>query len=329
MHADAFQRPPGARQEEGLGRAIAWAVVVHLAMVAILLLSPLINWDPDRISVAGAPSMEAVLDVSSADQQAVERALAVEPEPLPEPVVQPLPEPVEEEVVPPPPQPLPEPVPEDAPVERQPTPQERVPEPEPINQEEVRRDAENERARVQREQEEKRRQEQIDLTERKRQEEAEQKRRLAQQQLEKIRAEREKLEREQRLSQQRLQQIADREARQASQQSQQSAAAPPPPGNQGVDSGLAARYAAALQEAILRNWTRPDTVPIGQRCRIVIRQIPGGEVVEARVDPSCPYDELGRRSVEAAVLKAQPLPYVGFESVFQRTITLNFQAQDR
>ena len=311
-----------------MGRAIAWAVLVHVLVLAILLLSPLINWDPDRLSVAGAPSMEAVLDVSSADQRAVERALAVEPEPLPEPVVQPLPEPVEEEVVPPPPQPLPEPVPEEAPVERQPTPQERVPDPAPVNQEEVRSDAEAERARVQREQEEKRRQEQIDLTERKRQEEAEQKRRLAQQQLEKIRAEREKLEREQRLAQQRLQQIADRQSRQAA-PAPQAGSAPPPPGNQGTDTGLAARYAAALQEAILRNWTRPDTVPIGQRCRIVIRQIPGGEVVEAKVDPSCPYDELGRRSVEAAVLKAQPLPYVGFESVFQRTITLNFQAQDR
>ena len=328
MHADAFQRPHGAQPEEGMGRAIAWAVLVHVLVLAILLLSPLISWDPDRLSVAGARSMEAVLDVSSADQRAVERALAVEPEPLPEPVVQPLPEPVEEEVVPPPPQPLPEPVPEEAPVERQPTPQERVPDPAPVNQEEVRRDAEAERARVQREQEEKRRQEQIDLTERKRQEEAEQKRRLAQQQLEKIRAEREKLEREQRLAQQRLQQIADRQSRQAA-PAPQTGSAPPPPGNQGTDTGLAARYAAALQEAILRNWTRPDTVPIGQRCRIVIRQIPGGEVVEAKVDPSCPYDELGRRSVEAAVLKAQPLPYVGFESVFQRTITLNFQAQDR
>jgi colicin import membrane protein len=70
-------------------------------------------------------------------------------------------------------------------------------------------------------------------------------------------------------------------------------------------------------------------VPIGQRCRIVIRQIPGGQVVDAQVDPSCPYDELGRRSVEAAVLKAQPLPYAGFERVFERTLTLNFQAQDR
>ncbi len=325
MHAEAFQRP-AAPQDEGLGRALAWAVGVHLLVVAILLLSPLLSWDPDRISVAGAPSMEAVLDVSSADQRAVERALAIEPEPLPEPIVQPLPEPAVEDVAPPP-QPIPEPVPQEAPVEQQPTPQERVPEPAPVDQEEVRRDAEAERARVEREQEEKRRQEQIDLTERKKQEEAEQKRRLQQQQLEKIRAEREKLEREQRLAQERLQQIADREARQASQQA--AATAPPPPGNQGVDTGLAARYAAALQEAILRNWTRPETVPIGQRCRIVIRQIPGGEVVSAEVDPSCPYDELGRRSVEAAVLKAQPLPYAGFESVFQRTLILNFTAQDR
>lgn len=324
MHADAFPRPaPG--QDEGLGRAIAWAVVLHLVVVAILLLSPLLSWDPDRISVAGAPSMDAVLDVSDADRRAVTQALQAEPVPLPEPEPLPLPEPVLEDVLPPP-QPLPEPVPEDAPVERSPAPQERVPDPAPVDQDEVRRDAEAERARVEREQEQQRRQEQIDLTERKRQQEAEEKRRLARQQLEQIRAEREKLEREQRLAQQRLQQISNLEERQTQ---PAPSAGSPPPGNQGVDTGLAARYAAALQEAILRNWTRPETVPIGQRCRIVIRQIPGGEVVSAEVDPSCPYDELGRRSVEAAVLKAQPLPYVGFESVFQRTLTLNFQAQDR
>src|SRR5690606_6570839 len=167
MHAEAFQRP-AAPQDEGLGRALAWAVGVHVLVVAILLLSPLLSWDPDRISVAGAPSMEAVLEVSSADQVAVERALEIEPEPLPAPVL-PIPEPMEEDVAPPP-QPLPEPVPEDAPVQPQPTPQKRVPEPAPVDQEEVRRDAEAERARVDREQEEKRRQEQIDLTERQRQE---------------------------------------------------------------------------------------------------------------------------------------------------------------
>jgi hypothetical protein len=38
--------------------------------------------------------------------------------------------------------------------------------------------------------------------------------------------------------------------------------------------------------------------------------------------PELPYDEAGKRSIEAAVLNAQPLPYRGFESVFART--LNF-----
>jgi colicin import membrane protein len=33
--------------------------------------------------------------------------------------------------------------------------------------------------------------------------------------------------------------------------------------------------------------------------------------------------------VEAAVLKAQPLPYAGFETVFNRTLLLNFEAQDQ
>ena len=50
--------------------------------------------------------------------------------------------------------------------------------------------------------------------------------------------------------------------------------------------------------------------------------MPGGEVIDVEVAAVCPYDELGRRSVEAAVLKAQPLPYAGFESVFIRELTL-------
>ena len=40
-------------------------------------------------------------------------------------------------------------------------------------------------------------------------------------------------------------------------------------------------------------------------------------------------DDAGRRSVEAAILRAQPLPYRGFESVFQRTLNFNFEARDR
>src|SRR5690606_41640294 len=108
MHAEAFQRP-GPGRDEGLGRAVAWAVALHLGLLAVLLLSPLLTWDPDRISVAGAPSIDAVLEVSDADRQAAVEALRAEPVPLPEPEPPPpLPEPVLEDVAPPP-QPLPEP----------------------------------------------------------------------------------------------------------------------------------------------------------------------------------------------------------------------------
>ena len=62
---------------------------------------------------------------------------------------------------------------------------------------------------------------------------------------------------------------------------------------------------------------------------IFITQLPGGKVIKVDIAPSCPYDALGERSVEAAVLKAQPLPYAGFESVFRRELKLNFQAEDQ
>src|SRR3546814_17929377 len=111
-------------------------------------------------------------------------------------------------------------------------------------------------------------------------------------------------------------QFADRRAKQASEDA--AASAPPPPGNEGVDTGLRARYAAAIQAAVLSNWTRPENVPLGQVCVIRITQLPGGAVMSANVDPSCPSDELGRRSVEQALPKANPLPSAGSEPVVPR-----------
>lgn len=90
---------------------------------------------------------------------------------------------------------------------------------------------------------------------------------------------------------------------------------------------LAARYRAALDDAIKKNWSRPAWMPANMRCKLTINQTPGGAVTEVHVDPSCPYDELDRRSLEAAVLQAQPLPYAGFEPVFQQVLILDFEAQ--
>ncbi|QDQ74857.1 TonB C-terminal domain-containing protein [Pseudoluteimonas lycopersici] len=236
-----------------------------------------------------------------------------------------------EAVKPPPPPPtpeeksLPEPLPEETPPPPQPRAQEQLPEPDAVDQEEVRRDAVSPDTRL-REQEAKQRQQQVDLDEQERQkQEQQQKQREILARLEQVKAQRALAKRAADQAAARLQQLADWKAQQAS---DAAASASPPPGNPDADNGLKARYAAALTQAIRSNWTRPDNVPLSARCVINITQLPGGKVIDVQVSPSCPYDALGKRSVEAAVLKAQPLPYAGFESVFKRQLELHFQAED-
>jgi colicin import membrane protein len=97
-------------------------------------------------------------------------------------------------------------------------------------------------------------------------------------------------------------------------------------GTGAADSSLRDRYAAAIQNAVTPNWLRPDNMP-NVPCKVHIVQLPGGEVMSATVDPSCPYDDAGRRSIENAVLRTKTLPYKGFEKVFSRDITLTFMPQ--
>lgn len=97
-------------------------------------------------------------------------------------------------------------------------------------------------------------------------------------------------------------------------------------GNNGPDTGLLGQYLAAVQNAVTQNWLRPDNMP-NVPCVVHIVQSPGGNVMSAKVDPSCPYDEVGKRSIENAVLRANPLPYQGFETVFQRNLNFTFRPQ--
>jgi colicin import membrane protein len=92
------------------------------------------------------------------------------------------------------------------------------------------------------------------------------------------------------------------------------------------NSTLLSQYLAAIQNAVTQNWLRPDNMP-NQPCVVHIVQLPGGQVLSAKASPSCPYDAAGKKSVEDAVLRAQPLPYQGFESVFQREIDFTFTPQ--
>lgn len=284
--------------------AIVQAVLLHALLFALMFAG--LQWSRSSVplSAEGEPveaDLVTMSDLSASMQRALKRPVKEEtPAPTPKPEPKPLPEPLPEEV--PAPKELPPPVPEPAPVE----------------QERVQRNAEAPPVKkVTKEQEEKRKQPpQVELNAKNKQSALE---RQKQQQLEEIRKLREQASKDRSMAEQRAQQQVD--ARGTKQT--------PSPGNRGTDPSLSAKYAAALQQAILRQWTRPETVPLGQRCRISIRQIPGGEVTDVDISPTCPFDALGRRSVEAAVLKASPLPYAGFENVFNRNLELNFVAEDR
>jgi colicin import membrane protein len=97
-------------------------------------------------------------------------------------------------------------------------------------------------------------------------------------------------------------------------------------GNNAQNSSLRDQYLAAIQNAVTQNWMRPDNMP-NAPCVVHIVQSPGGMVMSAKASPNCPYDDAGKRSVENAVLRSQPLPYKGFETVFQREIDFTFIPQ--
>ena len=188
-----------------------------------------------------------------------------------------------------------------------------MPVPEPVEQEKVQRDADSpEVAKLKVEQEEQRKQpQQAEMDAQKRK------------QLADIRDQLAKARREADMAEMRARQLAD--ARNAATDASASAR---PRGDPRSRSSNQAAYIVALQDAILRQWTRPESIGLDEVCQVLIRQIPGGEVVSVEITPSCPYDALGRRSVEAAILKASPLPYAGFEDEFIRDPVLKFRARD-
>ncbi len=313
--------------------AISLALLFHITLFLVMWLG--LRWtEASRpLSVAGAP-VEAELVISAADSKRAQATIAAAPKPTPTPKP-PEPQQSQQPEAAPPPQPKPEPSPQTAQTPPQQELQEQVPNPDTQNQERAALLAiQQEQERLQKEQQERVRQEQIELeAQKEKQREAEQRQRLAAQQQEKLqqlaklRQQRQEAEKQTRMEQQRLEQLRDRAIAAASPQATPSNQPPTPAaGNYGTDDSLQAQYVFAIQQAVERNWIRPETVPADTPCKLQITQIPGGEVISADVVAPCPFDEIGKRSLEAAVLRAQPLPYSGFESVFSRQLIFTFRA---
>ena len=94
-----------------------------------------------------------------------------------------------------------------------------------------------------------------------------------------------------------------------------------------VSAGLLEQYIAQIQQRVQRAWIRPPTARPGINCVVHVTQVPGGEVVGVRVG-ECNGDEYVRQSIEAAVLKASPLPKPPDPALFERNLRLEFKPDE-
>jgi colicin import membrane protein len=294
-------------------RAFALALALHVACILALLVGLLWTHETRPVSMPG-PVIEATLVGPTAAPKA--RSGSNRPKPAAAKPQPPKPEPPKPE--PPKPEPQPEPP---KPAEQTPTEVQRQAQ---VDQERIAALAQETADAERKEQEEKVRQKQVLLEE----EEQRKLREEQKKQLADIRKQREAAEKKVNLERERLAQLEDRNQQEAEQQAQPEAeheAAQAQTGAGGADDDLTARYAAAIQAAVTQNWNRPESASAGLRCVLNIAQIPGGDVISVTVGSPCNADPATRNSIEQAVMKAAPLPYQGYQDVFQRNIKFNFK----
>lgn len=88
---------------------------------------------------------------------------------------------------------------------------------------------------------------------------------------------------------------------------------------------LMTQYQLAVISAVERQWNKPASANENLLCYVKVRQIPGGGVIDATIGSPCNANTIVKNSIIAAIKKAEPLPYKGFESVFSRSATFIFQ----
>lgn len=91
-------------------------------------------------------------------------------------------------------------------------------------------------------------------------------------------------------------------------------------------SPAAAEYRDLIAQKVRRNWNQPPSARAGDSCEVRVQQIPGGEVTSA-VASRCTGDAAFARSVEAAVLRASPLPLPSDPRLFDRNLLFTFKPE--
>ena len=93
------------------------------------------------------------------------------------------------------------------------------------------------------------------------------------------------------------------------------------------ESGLLDQYAEVIRQKVERNWIRPASARPGLNCVVLVKQIPGGDVVDVRV-AECNGDAAVIRSIEAAVFRSSPLPPPPNPALFDRSLRFEFKPEE-
>lgn len=91
-----------------------------------------------------------------------------------------------------------------------------------------------------------------------------------------------------------------------------------------VQAGMLDQYIGLIQNHIQRQWIAPASARAGLECTLYVTQVPGGVVRDVRVG-QCNGDAAVVRSIEAAVLRASPLPRPPVPALFDRNLEVTFR----
>jgi colicin import membrane protein len=296
--------PPrtGKSQKKGGWRAVALSILLHSAIVA----AAVYGWFTWKHRPPPAETL--AIEATVVDERAL-KGIAPKPAPAPEP---------------PPPEPTP-PEPEPAPVEDQ-----GPPKPDPA---EIERKEEERLAQEKAEKEKADQKAAQDLKEREDAEKLEAEKKAAAKAaadkaaVEKAAAEKKALEKKRAEDAVAAKKAADEKVRLARQAELQRALEAEERGNAMRNSDEANRWHAQIIARVTRAWIKPSSAQPGISCIVSVTQVPGGEVTAVNVN-SCSIDDAAlRESVEAAVLRASPLPPPPDPALFERNLELTFAPQ--
>lgn len=95
----------------------------------------------------------------------------------------------------------------------------------------------------------------------------------------------------------------------------------------GPSPSARAAYMFAIHQKISRNWSRPRSAAAEIECEVNIQQESDGGVASVSIGV-CNGDEAVKRSIEAAVLRASPLPQPADHRLFDQHLRITFRPSE-